>query len=276
MSAQQTPRRAPDGFVRYGNATFLSPGESVPEGATPFWLTVETSPSTPSSRWAADGKPDPHGTDYDCERASLTLGHYTDDELANAVFVHGGEPINVDRLARDPSYIPGTAFLTAAKDRIRWLSRQLVKATAPRRIDDASIMATALDIARRAAKARPESYYAEPFQPHDWVLDALVEALTCAKAPPAVPSSLEVPALYVAHPGGRYSLATPDVIRDAAAAAAGEDTARLDLLESRRIAVTPEFEGGWDADVYDESGTPVLKATGATVRAAIDAAAVSA
>lgn len=63
---------------------------------------------TPGARWRQDGKPDPHGVRYDCERAQLCLGQMSDDELANAVYL-------------DPSI----GNLTAAKDRIRWLSRQL-------------------------------------------------------------------------------------------------------------------------------------------------------
>ena len=69
---------------------------------------------TPSSRWAANGEPDPHGKQYDCERAALAMGDLTDDELANAVFLRAS-----------------SAYLTAAKDRIRWLSRRLVEATTP-------------------------------------------------------------------------------------------------------------------------------------------------
>lgn len=34
----------------------------------------------------------------------------------------------------------------------------------------------AREIARRAAKAKPQSYYAEPFEPHEWVIDAIVDA----------------------------------------------------------------------------------------------------
>lgn len=36
----------------------------------------------------------------------------------------------------------------------------------------------AIDIARRHAKAKPQSYYAEPFHPHEWVIDALMEVLS--------------------------------------------------------------------------------------------------
>lgn len=62
---------------------------------------------TPAARWRDEGKDDPHGTRYMCSREQLSGGHLTDDELANEVFI-------------DPSM----ANLTAAKDRIRWLSRQ--------------------------------------------------------------------------------------------------------------------------------------------------------
>ena len=36
----------------------------------------------------------------------------------------------------------------------------------------------ALEIARKHAKLKPQSYYAEPFHPHEWVLDAINEALS--------------------------------------------------------------------------------------------------
>jgi hypothetical protein len=68
---------------------------------------------TPASRWREKGEIDPHGTRYDCERASTAGGHLTDDEVANAVFL-------------DPSI----QNLTIAKDRIRWLSRKLAEALA--------------------------------------------------------------------------------------------------------------------------------------------------
>jgi hypothetical protein len=92
-------------------------------------LTPEQAGSTPANRWAKEGEADPHGTSYDCERASLTLGQYTDDELANGVFLNADQPMNIERiLARDPNYHAPIAWLTAAKDRIRWLSRALVRA----------------------------------------------------------------------------------------------------------------------------------------------------
>lgn len=40
----------------------------------------------------------------------------------------------------------------------------------------------AIEIARAAAKAKPQSYYAEPFEPHEWVVDAILEASSIAIA----------------------------------------------------------------------------------------------
>ena len=34
----------------------------------------------------------------------------------------------------------------------------------------------AIAIARECAKAKPQSYYSEPFQPHEWVIDAILLA----------------------------------------------------------------------------------------------------
>lgn len=68
---------------------------------------------TPAAAWLAQGRPDPHGDRYDCARAALIGGEMTDDEVADAIYL-------------DPS----EKTMTIAKDRIRWLSRQLVGALA--------------------------------------------------------------------------------------------------------------------------------------------------
>lgn len=34
----------------------------------------------------------------------------------------------------------------------------------------------ATEIARKCASEKPESYYAEPFEPHEWVIDAIIYA----------------------------------------------------------------------------------------------------
>lgn len=83
------------------------------------WQAAREHPTeTPAARWRENGNADPCGENtYNCERAKLCKGHLTDDELANEVFLYnhrqGHESI---------------AYLTAAKERIRWLSRKLVEA----------------------------------------------------------------------------------------------------------------------------------------------------
>lgn len=82
--------------------------------------TPAVTEETPAARWRQEGKEDPHGNRYDCERAKLGMGHLTDDELANAVFM------------ADRSSLDLIAYQTAAKDRIRWLSRALEAALSSR------------------------------------------------------------------------------------------------------------------------------------------------
>ena len=89
--------------------------------------------STPSSNWKAAGEPDPHAGHYDGERATLALGHLTDDQLANAAFLGYDKVLDIHRiLAKDPDYHSPIALMTAVKDRIRWLSRKLEAAPAPK------------------------------------------------------------------------------------------------------------------------------------------------
>jgi hypothetical protein len=86
---------------------------------------------TPAAKWRQEGQADPHGDHYTCQRAALTLGEYTDDELANGVFLHGNEPLNINALLRKtPGYHSAVVWLTAGKDRIRWLSRALEESKA--------------------------------------------------------------------------------------------------------------------------------------------------
>ena len=73
-------------------------------------------PATPGARWREEGKDDPHGNRYDCERADLAKGKLTDDELANRVFAANRGDLDL------------IVWQDAAKDRIRWLSRSLYKA----------------------------------------------------------------------------------------------------------------------------------------------------
>ena len=78
--------------------------------------TAPAVPATPGARWREEGKDDPHGNCYDCERADLAKGKLTDDELANRVFAANRGDLDL------------IVWQDAAKDRIRWLSRSLYKA----------------------------------------------------------------------------------------------------------------------------------------------------
>lgn len=92
-----------------------------------------TTTKTPAAAWREAGEPDPHGDAYDCEREDLCLGSLTDDELANAVYLHDHKSINVDMSAYLSGQPSSIALLTAAKERIRWLSRKLEEALANQR-----------------------------------------------------------------------------------------------------------------------------------------------
>ena len=51
-----------------------------------------------------------------------------------------------------------------------------------------------------------------------------------------------------------------------------QDAARLDAMEQYRMSVVPEYEGPWAASIYGEDDEPAIVGSGATPRAAIDAA----
>lgn len=97
---------------------------------------------TPSSRWAAAGEADPHGDRYNCERAALAMGDLSDDELANGAFMNYDQPLNLKGIM-DGTHSSPIAWMTAVKDRIRWLSRQLSDKDAERKrlVDDNTLMA---------------------------------------------------------------------------------------------------------------------------------------
>lgn len=86
---------------------------------------AEAPPSTPSSQWRANGEPDPHGDTYACERAALCLGYLTDDELANGAFLNYNAPFPHPQDIIDGKKHSSIVWMTAVKDRIRWLSRAL-------------------------------------------------------------------------------------------------------------------------------------------------------
>lgn len=94
------------------------------------WVTSEISGNfvdrlvsvsgTPAHRWSAD----PHAGRYDGERADLAMGDLTDDELANGAFMNYDRPLNIEGILAGTHSSP-IAWMTAVKDRIRWLSRKL-------------------------------------------------------------------------------------------------------------------------------------------------------
>lgn len=88
--------------------------------------------ATPAANWRENGEPDPFGDRYNCERAALELGQYTDDEIANAVFLHGDAPLSIEGVMRGEPQ--AHQLRSAAKDRIRWLSRALSIETARREL----------------------------------------------------------------------------------------------------------------------------------------------
>lgn len=94
-------------------------------------IEINAMPSTPSSHWRAEGTTDPHAGHYDGERAALAMGKLTDDELANGAFMNYDQPLNVHGIVAGTHSSP-IAWMTAVKDRIRWLSRSLEKAISER------------------------------------------------------------------------------------------------------------------------------------------------
>jgi hypothetical protein len=53
---------------------------------------------------------------------------------------------------------------------------------------------------------------------------------------------------------------------------ATSDTALLDAMQRHRIALVPEFEGPWDAEIYDDDAEARHIASGNTPREALRAA----
>lgn len=85
---------------------------------------------TPAAEWRERGEPDPHDHDmYKGERSMLCLGNLTDDALANAVFMHYNDFPSPLALMSGEAKMP-IVYVTAAKERIRWLSRKLEEARA--------------------------------------------------------------------------------------------------------------------------------------------------
>ena len=87
---------------------------------------AQTMEYTPASEWSERGEADPHAGHYDCERHQLTMGRFTDDELANGAFMNYDVRPAIQDIIAGKAFSP-IAWMTAVKDRIRWLSRQTLK-----------------------------------------------------------------------------------------------------------------------------------------------------
>ncbi len=79
------------------------------------------------AKWIADGEADPFSGLYDHadrKAAKLTMPDLSDYELANAVFMHYDSIPTMEQMISGKAKMP-IVYVTAAKERIRWLSRQL-------------------------------------------------------------------------------------------------------------------------------------------------------
>lgn len=84
---------------------------------------------TPSSRRSLTGEEDPFANYLDKERADLAMGHMTDDAIANAIFMNYDIFPSVQDLIAGKGIMP-IAYMTGGKERIRWLSRQMIRLSA--------------------------------------------------------------------------------------------------------------------------------------------------
>jgi hypothetical protein len=82
-----------------------------------------TSKRTPAADWREDGEKDPHPWYAGKRREDLALGDLTDDQMANAVFLYADRQPDISAVIAGTAKMP-IVYTTAAKDRIRWLSRQ--------------------------------------------------------------------------------------------------------------------------------------------------------
>lgn len=81
----------------------------------------------PSSVQYGVNSDDPYGRTYSCSRNNLELGHISDDALADTVVAKARWFSHIGRFA-DERVTEMVTWCSAAKDRVKWLSRQLSKA----------------------------------------------------------------------------------------------------------------------------------------------------
>lgn len=81
---------------------------------------------TPANFWSLFGEKDPHGDQYNHERSKLALGRFSDDEIANGIFMNFDQRPDMMQVIAGKAFTPQT-WMTAGKERIRWLSRQVTQ-----------------------------------------------------------------------------------------------------------------------------------------------------
>lgn len=82
-------------------------------------------------RWLAEGREDDFVRYLERCREDLPMADWSDDELANYAFMHYNRDMNTEvavMMNPEGEHYPKIAFMTATKERIRWLSRQLAVA----------------------------------------------------------------------------------------------------------------------------------------------------
>lgn len=108
-----------------------------------------------------------------------------------------------------------------------------------------------------APQAPAAPVYPAKFGPDDWIM---VVAGIPVKRDEWSPGAVKARTIY-----GTSAVSTVDA----------SDTALLDAMERHRIALVPEFEGPWDAELYEEGEEPQHIGSGATPREALRAALVT-
>lgn len=213
---------------------------------------------TPSSIWSVTGEPDPHGSRYDCERAALVMGDLSDDELANAVFLHGNEQPTMAQLVAGA--VPPIAYLTAAKDRIRWLSRALVAAQAQLAAPAAPAPA-AEDMTEQAEemlRAAREAWVRDPknggvMPEHKIVIGVIAQALAAQPSLAGQGDALadEIDLIRAVLDGYPESIARSDALR-------ATRVIRAALAASQPVGQEPGAPGPY-LDESDAPGNPLWK-----------------
>lgn len=152
LRAQNVARLVSDAIRAINPAAISDPSPAVAKAMDRFRQksaeVAAAQPSTVAARWRANGQPDPHGSRYECERAALPKGDMSDDELANRMFIADRNDLDL------------IVWQTAAKERIRWLSRALIAALEPQpdprdeHFDDYAVRCFAKMMAEKMAASR--------------------------------------------------------------------------------------------------------------------------